>query len=191
MNSFSPLLAAAFTMPDISPLLTKGSDAGNGVTLMIGDLYTWGLLGGGPLLVLAGLALVKIMFARVKFFALEYGNGGFWDRAKIITPFITLGSLLLLLGVAAAFLGWQSLGYSVTLNTAGLTEVTRGQSTSYAWTDASAAAERIKSTEFWIAFAKDDHKCRVDFQQRYIGEKLQDKAIAITETSLSSKVPRQ
>ncbi len=191
MNSFSPLLAAAFTMPDISPLLTKGSDAGNGVTLMIGDLYTWGLLGGGPLLILAGLALVKIMFARVKFFALEYGNGGFWDRAKIITPFITLGSLLLLLGVAAAFLGWQSLGYSVTLNTAGLTEVTRGQTTSYAWTDASAAAERIKSTEFWIAFAKDDHKCRVDFQQRYIGEKLQDKAIAITETSLSSKVPRQ
>lgn len=191
MNPISPLLAAAITLPDISPFLTKGSDAGNGVTLMIGDLYTWGLLGGGPLLILAGLALVKIMFARVKFFALEYGNGGFWDRAKIITPFITLGSLLLLLGVAAAFLGWQSLGYSVTLNTAGLTEVTRGQSTSYAWTDASAAAERIKSTEFWIAFAKDDHKCRVDFQQRYIGEKLQDKAIAITETSLSSKVPRQ
>ncbi|MFN0077586.1 MAG: hypothetical protein ACKVY0_14035 [Prosthecobacter sp.] len=190
MNPISPLLAAAITLPDISPFLTKGSDAGDGVTLMIGELYTWALLGGGPLLILAGLALVKIMFARVKFFAIEYGNGGFWDRAKIITPFITLGSLLLLLGVAAAFLGWLSLGYSVTLNAAGLTEVTRGQTTHYAWTDASAAAERVKSTEFWIAFAKDDRKCRVDFQQRYIGEKLQDKAIAITETSLSSKVPR-
>ncbi len=191
MNSFSPLLAATFTMPDISPLLTKGSDAGNGVTLMIGDLYTWGLLGGGPLLILAGLAMVKIMFARVKFFALEYGNGGFWDRAKIITPFITLGSLLLLIGATAIVLGWLGLGYSVTLNPTGLTEVARFQTTRYTWTDASAAAERIKSTEFWIAFAKDDRKCRVDFQQRYIGEKLQDKAIAITENALSSKVPRQ
>jgi len=191
MNSFSPLLAATFTMPDISPLLTKGSDAGNGVTLMIGDLYTWGLLGGGPLLILAGLAMVKIMFVRVKFFALEYGNGNFWDRAKIITPFIALGSLLLLIGATAIVLGWLSLGYSVTLNTTGLTEVARFQTTRYTWTDASAAAERIKSTEFWIAFAKDDHKCRVDFQQRYIGEKLQDKAIAITENSLGSKVPRQ
>ena len=143
------------------------------------------------MLILAGLVLVKIMFARVKFFALEYGNGGFWDRAKIITPFITLGSLLLLLGIGAASIGWLSLGYSVTLNAVGLTEVTRFQTIRYAWTDASAAAERIKSTEFWIAFAKDDHKCRVHFQQRYIGEKLQDKAIAITENSLSSKVPRQ
>lgn len=192
MNSFSPVFAAAFTMPDISPFLTKGSDAGNGVTLMIGNLYTWGLLGGGPLLILAGLAMVKIMFARVKFFALEYGNGGFMGRMKVITPFITLGSLLLLLGAGAAFLGWQSLGYSVTLNAAGLTEVTRFQTIRYAWTDASAAAERIKSTEFWIAFAKDDRKCRVDFQQRYIGEKLQDRAIAITENALSSvKVLRQ
>ena len=191
MNPHAIHLAAAITLPGISPFLTKGSDAGNGVTLMIGDLYTWALLGGGPLLILAGLALVKIMFARVKFFALEYGNGGFWDRARIITPFITLGSMLLLLGVGAAFIGWLSLGYSVTLKAAGLTEVTRTQTIHYAWTDASAAAERIKSTEFWITFAKDDRKCRVDFQQRYIGEKLQDKAIAITENSLSSKVPRQ
>jgi hypothetical protein len=192
MNPISPLLAAAITLPDISPFLTKGSDAGNGVTLMIGDLYTWGLLGGGPLLILGGLVLVKIMFARVKFFALEYGNGGFWDRVKIITPFITLGSLLLLIGAAAAYVGWLSLGYSVTLNAAGLTEQTRFQTTRYDWTDTSAAAERIKSTEFWIAFAKDDRKCRVYFQQRFIGEKLQDKAIAITENALSSvKVLRQ
>lgn len=191
MNPFPPLLAAAITLPDISPFLTKGSDAGNGVTLKIGDLYTWALLGGGPLLILAGLALVKIMYARVKFFALEYGNGGFLGRTKVIAPFITLGTICLLIGGAATWLGWQSQGYSVTLTATGLTEMTRSTATRFVWTDASSASERIKSTGFWIVFAKDGRQCRVEFQQRYIGENLQDKAIAITENALSSSNVRR
>lgn len=176
---------------DLSPYLTKGVDAGNGVTLMIGDMYTYVLLGGGPLLILAAFVLVKIMYARVKFFALEYGNGGFLGRIKAIGPFITLGGGLLLLGSVATWLGWQSMGYSVTLSAQGVHEVTRSTSVRYEWSDATSAAERIKSTEFWVVFAKDGRKCRVDFQQRYIGEKLQDKAIAIAESALAySKVPR-
>ena len=176
---------------DLSPYLTKGKDAGNGVTLMIGDMYTYLLLGSGPLLILAALVLVKVMYGRVKFFALEYGNGGFFGRLKVIGPSIVLGVALFLLGVTATWLGWQSMGYSVTLSAQGLHEVTRSASVRYEWSDATSAAERIKSTEFWVAFAKDGRKCRVDFQQRYIGEKLQDKAIAIAEAALAySKVPR-
>jgi hypothetical protein len=176
---------------DLSPYLTKGSDAGNGITLVIGDLYTWSLLGGGPLLILGALMLVKIMYARVKFFALEYGNGGFFGRVRAIVPFITLGTALFLLGLAAVWLGWQTLGYSVTLEAKGLNEVTRGGTFHYEWADATGASKRIKSTEFWVSFTRDGRKCRVDFQQRYIGEKIQDKAIAIVENALLySKVPR-
>lgn len=176
---------------DLSPCLTKGVDAGNGVTLMIGDVYTYLLLGSGPLLVIAALVLVKVMYGRVKFFALEFGNGGFFGRLKVIGPSIVLGVLLFLLGAGATWLGWQSMGYSVTLSAKGLHEVTRSQSIRYEWSDATSAAERIKSTEFWVAFAKGGRKCRVNFQQRYIGEKLQDKAIAIVEQALAySKVQR-
>lgn len=176
---------------DISPYLTKGIDAGNGVTLMLGDLYTYSLLGGGPLLIAGAFMLVKIMYGRVKFFALEYGNGGFFGRVKVIAPFIFMGALLLVFGTAVTWLGWQGMGYSVTLSSKGVHEVTLNDSVRYAWADATGAADRIKSTEFWVAFAKDGHKCRLAFQQRYIGEKLQDKAIAITEEALAySKIPR-
>jgi hypothetical protein len=176
---------------DLSPYLTKGSDAGNGVTLMIGDLYTYSMLGGGTLLVLAALVLVKIMYGRVKFFALEFGNGGFFGRVKAILPFISLGAVLWLLGAAAIWIGWQVMGYSVTLSADGAHEVSRSASIHYAWADATSAAKRIKSTEFWVAFAKDGRKCRVNFQQRYIGEKLQDKAIVIAEEALAyAKVTR-
>lgn len=171
---------------DLSPFLTKGSDAGTGVALEIGNQYTWGLLIGGPLLILAGLALVRIMYGRVKFFALEYGNGGFLGRMKVIAPFLVLGTALLLLGTSSLYLGWQALGYSVTLNATGLIERTHDQTIHYAWTDAEEAADRIKSTEFWIAYKKDGRKCRVSFQQRYIGAELQDKAIEIAEIALSS-----
>lgn len=170
---------------DLSPFLTHGSDAGSGVMLTIGALYTWGLLIGGALLVFGAVALVKIMYGRVQFFALEYGNGGFWGRMRIISPFLALGTALLLLGGAGGYLGWQCLGYSVTLNPGGLTEATRGQTFRYAWTDAEAAADRIKSTEFWVSFQKGGRKCRVSFQQRFIGVELQDKAIEITEVALS------
>jgi len=176
---------------DLSPYLVKGSDAGNGVTLMIGDLYTYLLLGGGPLLVIAALVLVKVMYGRVKFFALEFGNGGFMGRVKAIGPSIFLGGLLLLVGLAVTWLGWQGLGYSVTLSPKGVNEVSRSGFVHYEWSDATSAAERIKSTEFWVAFAKNGRKCRVEFQQRYIGEKLQDKAIAIAEQALAySKIER-
>lgn len=176
---------------DLSPLLTQGSDAGNGVTLEIGKQYTWGLLLGGPLLIIAGLALVKVMYGRVKFFALEFGNGGFFGRLKVIAPFLVLGSALLLLGASSLYLGWLARGYSVTLSATGLVERTNDQTFRYAWDDADAAAERIKSTEFWVSFQKDGRKCRVNFQQRYIGVELQDKAIAIAEIALTyAKVTR-
>ncbi|OYW74591.1 MAG: hypothetical protein B7Z37_17200 [Verrucomicrobia bacterium 12-59-8] len=176
---------------DLSPYLTKGSDAGNGVTLMIGDMYTYALLGSGPLLVIAAFALVKVMYGRVKFFALEFGNGGFFGRAMAIAPSIAFGAVLFLLGAAATWLGWQCMGYSVTLSAQGVNEVSRSESVHYAWSDAASAAERLKSTEFWVAFAKDGRKCRVEFQQRFIGEKLQDKAIAIAEQALAySKIDR-
>lgn len=176
---------------DLSPYLVKGSDAGSGVTLMIGDVYTYLLLGSGPLLVIAALVLVKIMYGRVKFFALEFGNGGFFGRVRAIGPSIFLGGMLLLFGVALTWLGWQGLGYSVTLSPKGLHEVSRSASVHYEWSDATSAAERIKSTEFWVAFARNGRKCRVEFQQRYIGEKLQDKAIAIAEQALAySKIDR-
>ena len=176
---------------DLSPYLIKASDAGNGVTLMISDMYTYSLLGGGPLLVITALVLVKVMYSRVRFFALEFGNGGFFGRLKVIGPFLTLGVVLLFLGGTAIWLGWQSMGYSVTLSSKGVQEVTRSGSFRYEWTDATSAAERIKSTEFWVAFTKEGRKCRVAFQQRYIGEKLQDKAIAIAESALAySKVTR-
>jgi len=190
MNS-SPLSLQITSLLDLSPFLTKGMDAGKGVTLMMGDMYVYALLGGGLLLVIASCVLVKVMYARVKYFALEIGTHGFFGRLKLILSGIMLGVFMLLLGAAAAWLGWQGMGYSVTLSAQGVHEVRRGESVRYEWSDAKSAAERIKSTEFWVVFAKDGRKCRVDFRQRYIGEKLQDKAIAITEAALAfSKVPR-
>jgi len=190
MNS-SPFSSGLGGWLDISPYLTKGHDAGNGVTLMIGDVYTYLLLGGGLLLAIAAFVLVKVMYDRVKFFALEFGNGGFFGRLKAIVPSIALGTLLFLVGVVATWLGWQGLGYSVTLNPKGLREEQGSKSFSYVWTDATSASDRIKSTEFWVEFTKDGRKCRVIFQQRYIGEKLQDKAISIAENALAySKATR-
>ncbi|WP_395736087.1 hypothetical protein [Prosthecobacter sp.] len=188
----SPLLSFSLpALPDVSPYLVKGVDAGNGVTLQVGSQYVYLLLGSGPLMILGALVLVRIMYSRVKFFALEYGNGSFFGRVGAIAPSVLAGGLLFLLGLAATWLGWQGLGYSVTLTREGLHEVTRGDSYLYAWADATSASERIKSTEFWVEFAKGGRKCRVDFQQRYIGEKLQDKAIAITDEALAySKIER-
>ena len=187
----SPFSSGLSGWLDISPYLTKGRDAGNGVTLMVGDVYTYLLLGGGILLVIAAFVLVKVMYDRVKFFALEFGNGGFFGRLKAIVPSVALGTVLFLVGVVATWLGWQGLGYSVTLNPKGLREEQGSSSFGYAWTDATSASERIKSTEFWVEFTKEGRKCRVKFQQRYIGETLQDKAIAIAENALAySKATR-
>ena len=190
MNS-PPFSLQITSLADLSPFLTKGVDTGNGVMLMVGDMFTYALLGGGPLLVVIACVMVKIMYARVKFFALEFGTHGFFGRLKLILSFIGMGVFMLFLGAAATWMGWQSVGYSVTLSAQGVHEVSRGGSVRYEWSDATSAAERIKSTDFWVAFAKDGRKCRVKFQQRYIGEKLQDKAIAIVEDALAySKIPR-
>lgn len=176
---------------DFSPYLTRGLDAGNGIKLMVGYQYTYPLLIGGPLLVIAALVLVKTMYARTRFFAMEFGNEGFFGRIKVIAPSLALGGFLLVLGAALAWLGWQSQGYSLTLTAQGVHQVSCSGSVLYEWTDATSAAKRINSTEFWVVFAKGGRKCRVEFQQRYIGEKLQDKAIAITESALAySKVQR-
>lgn len=176
---------------DFSPYLTKGIDSGNGITLTVGYQYTYPLLIGGPLLVIAALVLVKTMYARTRFFAMEYGNEGFFGRIKVIAPTLAFSGLLLVLGSAVGWLGWQCQGYTVTLTAQGVHQVSRGGSVLYAWADATRASERIKSTEFWVAFANGGRKCRVEFQQRYIGEKLQDKAIAIVDNALAySKIPR-
>ncbi len=170
---------------DFSPYLTRGLDSGAGVTLMVGYQYIYPLLIGGPLLVIAALVLVKTMYVRTRFFAIEFGNEGFFGRIKVIAPTLAFSVLLLVLGAAVAWLGWQCQGYSVTLTAQGLHQVSRSGSSVYAWADATSAAKRIKSTEFWVVFAQGSRKCRVEFQQRYIGEKLQDKAIAITENALA------
>ncbi|MBB5032290.1 hypothetical protein [Prosthecobacter vanneervenii] len=184
MNPLSFLLDLPHAV-DFSPYLTKGVDVGNGIKLMVGYQYTYPLLIGGPLLLIAAWVLVKTMYARTKFFAMEFGNAGFFGRIKVIAPSLALGGFLLVLGAALGWLGWQSQGYSVTLTAQGVHQVSRSGSALYAWADATSASKRIKSTEFWVVFAQGSLKCRVEFQQRYIGEKLQDKAIAITENALA------
>lgn len=176
---------------DVSSLLTVGSDAGNGVSLAVDPLYVWGLLIGGPMFIIAAVILVKVKYAGVKFFTMEFGNGSFFGRLKAIFPHLVLGSAMLLLGFASVYAGWQLMGYSMTLNAVGLIETHHDETTRYAWEEADKASERIKSTGFWISFAKGSRKCRVSFQQRHIGEALQDRAIAISENALSAiQVPR-
>lgn len=179
MNFLSPLLGAAPALKDISPYLTKGS-GGLGVTLRVGDLQSWLLLGGGVALILGALALVKIMSSRLKFFSMEFGK----SRFSTLFPYLVMGMLLFIVGSASSWLGWQALGYSVTLDATGLTEKSRSGQTHYLWEQAESASERIKSTEFWINFVQGSKSCQVRFQQKHIGEFLQDKAIQLTEEGL-------
>ncbi len=179
MNLYSPLLGAASLLPDVSPYLTKGS-GGVGVTLRVGDVETWLPLGGGVLLILGALVLVKIMYSRLKFFSMEFGK----SRFSTLVPYLLMGTLLFVAGSASAWVGWQALGYSVTLDGTGLTEKSRSGQTHYLWEHAESASERIKSTEFWINFVQGSKSCMVRFQQKHIGEFLQDKAIQLTEEGL-------
>lgn len=190
MNFTFPPFATAIPMPDISAFLTKGSAAGDGVMLRVGDMYVWGLLGGGPLLILAGLWLMKTMYGRVRYFALDYGEGSIWGRMKAITPFIAMGLGLMLVGGAATWLGWLGRGYSATLTPSGLVESWEGHLTRYDWSHVRGASQHIRSTDFWISFANNENRCRVRYQQRFIGEKLQDRAIAIAESALSAAALR-
>lgn len=179
MNFFPSILAAGPTQADFSPYLTKGS-GGLGVTLRFGDVETWLLIGGGVLLIIGALALVKIMYSRLKYFSMEFGK----SRFSTLFPYLVMGILLFIAGSAASWLGWQGLGYSVTLDATGLTEKSRSGQTHYLWAQAESASERIKSTEFWINFVQGSKSCRVSFQQKHIGEFLQDKAIQLTEEGL-------
>lgn len=180
MNVFALSPGASFSLPDFSPYLTKGT-GGTGVTLRFGEVETWVLAGGGVVLILSAFVLVKIMNSRIKFFAQEFGK----SRFRMLFPYLFLGIVLLIAGAAASWAGWQAMGYSVTLDPSGLTERTRAGTTHYSWEQAQEASDRIKSTEFWIAFSDGAKTCRATFQQRHIGEFLQDKAIALAEDGLA------
>lgn len=182
----APAIASAITSwIDPSPFLTKAADVPAGVMLQVGDMYVWALLGIAPILVISALVLIRTMYVRVEFFAMEFGRGGFWGRVKAITHFIALGFLMIVVGGAAGWLGWQAQGYSATLSAEGVTQVSQGETTKFGWDELIDAPKHIRSTEFGITFSKGGERCRVLFRQQYIGEKLQDKAIAIAENAVS------
>lgn len=187
MNGHLPHLAAAQALPDISPYLTQGRSSGAGVTLLFGDSFIWGLLATGAVLTLGGLVLVLVMNKRIKYFALEFGRSHFTS----LLPYLLVGGLMMVLGLGGLWLGWQAQSFSATLDMSGLKERWGNSVTHYTWQDADSASERIKSTEFWISFTQGNQKRRIQFQQRYLGEKLQDRAIAITENCLITGVTRR
>ncbi len=182
MSHVSPILANI--LPAAADYLSKGKSLGDDVTLTVGPVYSLGFLIGGPVLFLIGLVLVFIMYGRVKYFALEYGDGGFGGRMRSISGYIVLAAMLGVVGGYVAAIGWNNLGYSVTLNAAGLTEKHRGETFMYRWDDLKKTSDTIKSTDFWLNFERDERICQVHFLQVKIGETLQDKAIAITESSM-------
>jgi hypothetical protein len=178
------MLAAILPAP--ADYLSVGKVAGDEITLTVGPVSSWGYLIGGPLLILAALILIWVMYGRVRFFALEYGDGGFGGRMKIIMPYLMLGGLLCVSGGVLGLIGWNNLGYSVTLGPVGLTEKTHDGLFTYRWVDLKEKSEMIKSTTFWLKFERDEHSCRVQFQQQQLGEKLQDQAISLAESSISA-----
>lgn len=191
MNASFSMAASITSWIDPSPYLTKASGAGGGVMLEIGDLYVWSLIGAAPLLVISALVLIRAMYVRVEFFAMEFGRGGFWGRVKAIGHIIALGLILMVVGVVAGGLGWYASGYSVTLTSSGLSEVSREGNMTYGWEDVLTASDHIRSTDFGITFARGARRCRVTFRQKYIGEDLQDKAIAIAESAISLSALRR
>lgn len=182
MPLIPPLLADLLPTP--TEFLTVGKAVGAEVTLTVGPVYTTGFLAAGPLLILAGVILVSVMYGRVKYFALEYGYGTGWGRIKAVLHYIVLGSLLAFGGFLLAVIGWGNLGYSVILSSAGLTEIQRTGTNNYRWDDLKAASDRIKSTDFWLSFEANGRKCRVQFQQQKLGADIQDQAIKITEEAI-------
>ncbi|MBL9130685.1 MAG: hypothetical protein JNG86_05770 [Verrucomicrobiaceae bacterium] len=187
MTPFQTQIAAILPAP--SDFLTVGRIVGNDITLTIGPVYSTGFLIGGPVLILAGLLLIRVMYGRVKYFAMEYGYGSGWGRIKAISHFILIGSVLSLGGAAACLVGWANHGYSVTLTASGLIERQRTGTRTYSWPSLKSASERINSTDFWLAFDEGGRELRVQFQQRYLGETTQDRAIKIAEEAIRGLPP--
>jgi hypothetical protein len=179
-----PALPLADLLPTPTEFLTVGKALGNEITLTIGPVFTTGFLVAGPLLILAAVILVSVMYGRVKYFALEYGYGSGWGRVKAVLHYIVIGALLAGSGLLLALIGWGNLGYSVIVSANGLTEIQRTGTNNYRWDDLKAASERIKSTDFWLSFEAGGKKCRVQFQQQNLGEAVQDQAIKITEEAI-------
>lgn len=179
-------LPIADLLPTPTEFLTVGKIIGSEITLTIGPFFTTGFLVAGPLLVAAGALLVRVMYGRVKYYALEYGYGTGWGRVKAVLHYIVLGMLLAGAGMLLGLIGWGNLGYSVILSPAGLTEIQRTGTHNYRWDDLKAASERIKSTDFWLSFEANGKKCRVHLLQQNLGEAIQDQAIQITEDAIRS-----
>jgi len=184
MFHLSTFLADLLPVP--SEFLSVGRQVGPEITLSIGPVYTTGFLVAGPLLILGGIVLIKVMYGRVKYFAMEYGYGTGWGRIKAMFHFIAMGLILAVTGFVLTLIGWGNQGYSVILSSAGLTEVSQLGSNSFRWDDLKATSERVKSTDFWLKFEKDGKKCQVRFLQQDLGEVMQDQAIQITEEGIRS-----
>jgi len=187
-SRFSLMPYSALPLADLLPpptdFLSVGKAMGNEVTLTIGPVYTTGFVVAGPLLVLAAVILVSVMYGRVKYYALEYGYGTGWGQVKAVLHYIVLGLLMTAGGLLLTLVGWGNMGYSVILSPAGLTEIQRTGTNNYRWDDLKAASERINSTEFWLTFEANDRKCSVKYQQQTLGEKVQDQAIKIAEDAI-------
>jgi hypothetical protein len=177
-------LPLADLLPSPTDFLSVGKAMGTEITLTIGPVYTTGFLVAGPLLILAAVILVSVMYGRVKYFALEYGYGTGWGRVKAVLHYIVIGLLMAGGGLLLSLIGWGNLGYSVILSASGLTEIQRTGTNNFRWDDLKAASERIKSTDFWLSFEANGKNCRVQFQQQNLGESIQDQAIKITEEAI-------
>ncbi|MFM7604840.1 MAG: hypothetical protein ACKO8Z_06530, partial [Prosthecobacter sp.] len=121
MFHLSTFLADLFPAP--SEFLSVGRQVGPEITLSIGPAYTTGFLVAGSLLILSGILMIRVMYGRVKYFALEYGYGNGWGRVKAMFHFIAMGLALAVTGIVLTLIGWGNQGYSVILSSAGLTEV--------------------------------------------------------------------
>ena len=187
-SRFSLMPALPLPLADLLPpptdFLSVGKAMGTEITLTIGPVYTTGFLVAGPLLILAAVILVSVMYGRVKYFALEYGYGTGWGRVKAVLHYIVIGLLMAGGGLLLSLIGWGNLGYSVILSANGLTEIQRTGTNNFRWDDLKAASERIKSTDFWLNFEANGKNCRVHFQQQNLGESIQDQAIKITEEAI-------
>ena len=187
-SRFSLMPALPLPLADLLPpptdFLSVGKAMGTEISLTIGPVYTTGFLVAGPLLILAAVILVSVMYGRVKYFALEYGYGTGWGRVKAVLHYIVIGLLMAGGGLLLSLIGWGNLGYSVILSANGLTEIQRTGTNNFRWDDLKAASERIKSTDFWLTFEANGKNCRVQFQQQNLGESIQDQAIKITEEAI-------